>query len=338
MDGHARIALAISRQEPAVPVVYVDLDEDEERLILAALDPLAAMAGTDTAQLEALLGEISVPEGALAEMLAQLAPAPKAGLTDPDATPDVPDEPYVQRGELYALGEHRLLCGDATSAEDVALLLAGAEPALMVTDPPYGVDYDPAWRAAAGVNRNRGKLGKVSNDERADWREAWALFSGDVAYVWHGGLRADVVAESIAACGYEIRSQIIWAKDRFALSRGSYHWQHEPCWYAVRRGGKAHWIGDRSQSTVWSIPARDDAGHGHGTQKPVECMERPLRNHAGDVYDPFLGSGTTLIAAERLGRRCYAMELEPRYAQVAIERWEAFTGGKATRAAQSERP
>ena len=135
---------------------------------------------------------------------------------------------------------------------------------------------------------------------------------------------------SLEAAGFEIRAQIVWAKDRMALSRGDYHWQHEPCWYAVKRGGKGHRTDDRTQSTLWQIPARDDDGHGHGTQKPVECMERPLRNHEGDaVFEPFAGSGTTLIAAERLGRRCFAMEIEPRYVDVIVQRWQEFTGKRA---------
>jgi DNA modification methylase len=204
----------------------------------------------------------------------------------------------------------------------------------MVTDPPYGVDYDPGWRARVGVNLNTKKLGTVTNDDRADWTDAWRLFPGDVAYVWHAGLRASLVQESLERAGFIPRAQIVWAKDRLALSRGDYHWQHEPCWYAVRDGGTGHRTDDRTQSTLWSIPARDDAGHGHGTQKPVECMRRPMQNHVpSDVYDPFAGSGTTLMAAEQLGRRCVAIEIEPRYVQVAIDRWEAFTGGTAVKVA-----
>jgi len=127
-----------------------------------------------------------------------------------------------------------------------------------------------------------------------------------------------------------MRAQIIWAKDRLALSRGDYHWQHEPCWYAIRQDGTGHRTDDRSQSTLWTIPARDDDGHGHGTQKPVECMRRPMQNHFAEaVYDPFAGSGTTLIAAEQLGRCGYAIEIEPTYVQIAIDRWEAFTGRTA---------
>jgi DNA modification methylase len=260
------------------------------------------------------------------------------GLTDPDEVPPVPEVPVTQPGDLIVLGNHRLLCGDATVATDVERLLAGLKPILMVTDPPYGVEYDPKWRAEAGVNKNKAKMGTVANDDRADWREAWALFPGDVAYVWHDGKMAREVQNSIEACGFEIRSQIIWAKDRFALSRGHYHWQHEPCWYACRGGG--HWSGDRSQSTLWSIKSRDDGGHGHGTQKPVECMKRPIENNSSpgqSVYDPFLGSGTTIIAAEMMGRVCYGLEIDPRYCDVIVQRWENFTGKKAERVPRGDR-
>jgi hypothetical protein len=127
----------------------------------------------------------------------------------------------------------------------VERLLAGVKPHLMITAPPYGVNYDPAWRKRAGVNLNTRKLGKVANDDRADWREAWMLFPGSVAYVWHAGRHTSEVQQSLEASGFDMRAQIIWAKDRFALSRGHYHWQHEPCWYAVRGVAAANWSGDR---------------------------------------------------------------------------------------------
>jgi DNA modification methylase len=193
--------------------------------------------------------------------------------------------------------------------------------------------HDPAWRKRAGVNLNARKLGKVANDDRADWREAWALFPGSVAYVWHAGRHTSEVQQSLEASGFDMRSQIIWAKDRFALSRGHYHWQHEPCWYAVRGTAGTNWSGDRKQSTLWNIKSRDDDGHGHGTQKPVECMRRPIENNSSPgqaVYEPFSGSGTTIIAAEMTGRSCYAIEIDPAYVDVALLRWQAFTGLKAT--------
>jgi DNA modification methylase len=259
------------------------------------------------------------------------------GLTDPDDIPAERATPII-RGDLFELGRHRLLCGDSTAPTDVARLLGDVTPLLMTTDPPYGVEYDPAWRAEAGVNRNPKKLGKVANDDNADWRTAWALFPGIIAYVWHAGLKASIVEASLTLNGFELRSQIIWAKERLALSRGDYHWQHEPCWYAVRAGQRGRRTNDRSQTTLWMIPSREDAGHGHGTQKPVECMARPMRNHdAAEVYEPFSGSGTSLIAAEQLGRRCFAIEIEPQYVQVAIDRWEAFTGQQAIKVGEAVR-
>jgi len=175
------------------------------------------------------------------------------------------------------------------------------------------------------------RTGRVENDDRADWREAWALLPGEVAYVWHGALHAATVAESLAACGFEIRSQIVWAKDRLVLSRGHYHWQHEPCWYAVR--GTGHWTGDRKQTTLWQIAGGgQDAETVHGTQKPVECMRRPIENNSSPgqaVYEPFCGSGTTIVAAEMSGRCCHAVELSPAYVDVAVLRWRAFAGQEA---------
>lgn len=254
------------------------------------------------------------------------------GETDPDEVPGVEAVAVSRPGDIWVLGNHRIICGDSTDSTVVEAPLDGERPHLMVTDPPYGVEYDPSWRAKAGVNKNKGKMGKVLNDDRADWREAWELFPGDVAYVWHASMFTREVLNSLEACSLHHRSMIIWVKDRFTLGRGDYHWQHEPCWYVVREGKAGHYAGGRSQSTTWNIPARDDSGVGHGTQKPVECMKRPIENNSepGDaVYEPFSGSGTTIIAAEMTGRRCFAIELNPAYVDVAVRRWQAFTGQSA---------
>lgn len=299
-------------------------------LLRAELDALEDLVGID------FLADVGFAPEDLEDLLPPLTAAAIGGLSDPDDLPEATEKVISCRGDLWQLGEHRLVCGDATDAEVVRQLLVGETPNLMVTDPPYGVDYDPTWRAKAGVNRNSRKLGRVQNDDRADWRVAWALFPGDVAYVWHGALHARTVEESLAVTGFEIRSQIIWAKERFALSRGHYHWRHEPCFYAVRKGGNASWQGDRSQSTVWSIPSREDAGHGHGTQKPVECMRRAIENSSAvddAIYDPFVGSGTTLVAAEMVRRRAYTIELAPAYVDIALRRWSAFTGREVVLAA-----
>ncbi len=265
----------------------------------------------------------------------------KTGLTEENAVVE-PGPTDIVRGELFVLGRHRLLCGDATSAGDVSRLLDGATPMLMTTDPPYGVAYDPSWRHRVSPTQ-RTAVGRVMNDDRAEWTGAWQLFPGAIVYVWHAALKAPTVAADLEAAGFTIRSQIIWVKQHFALSRGDYHWGHEPAWYAVR--GKGQWRGDRRQTTVWEVPnlnpmggtrAADNPTTGHSTQKPVRLFEIPLLNHTapGDaMYDPFSGSGTAIIAAEKLGRSCYAMELDPKYVQVAVTRWEAFTGRKADRRA-----
>jgi DNA modification methylase len=260
----------------------------------------------------------------------------RSGKTDPDAVPPL-RQTAIRRGDLFVLGAHRLLCGDATDAADVARLLAGATPRLTSTDAPYGVNYDPSWRAAVDGSDHHA-LGRVTNDDRADWGEAFALSPSDVIYAWHGGLHADTVAGALKRCGFELRAQVIWVKPHFVLSRGDLHWQHEPCWYAVRKGRSSNWLGDRTQSTVWEVAhlnpiGGDRAGAntptGHATQKPVALFERPLLHHTvpGEaVYEPFAGSGSCLIAAEKTGRRCYAMEIHPVYVQVILDRWSAFTG------------
>jgi DNA modification methylase len=265
------------------------------------------------------------------ELAAALAPGVSSGLTDENEVPELSETAVSRSGDIWCLGPHRVACGDSTDMAVVEPLFGTVQPHLMVTDPPYGVDYEPAWRHRAGVNRS-GRLGKVRNDERADWQAAWALFPGSIAYVWHGALHASTVAESLTRQGFGIRAQIIWAKERLVIGRGDYHWQHEPCWYAVRK--KGNWTGDRKQTTLWTIPSGgQDTETPHGTQKPVECMRRPLLNNSDRgqaVYDPFLGSGTTLIAAETTARVCLAVELSPLYVDVAVRRWQPFTGAKAT--------
>jgi DNA modification methylase len=341
--GHARVLAAKQLGLTEVPVVVAtEWNDEQKRAYVIADNKLALNAGWDEGLLTLELGDLKDAGFDLGltgfdatEVDELFAKANlKRGLTDENAVPELPAVPFTQPGDVWILGRHRLVCGDCTIAADVSKALDGAKPMLMVTDPPYGVNYDPEWRARAGVNLNAGKLGHVDNDDRADWREAWALFPGDVAYVWHAGRHAGVVEASLAAAGFEIRAQIIWVKDRFALSRGDYHWQHEPCWYAVRKGRKGRWQGNRSQSTRWDIAARDDSGHGHGTQKPVEAMLRPMLNNsvAGQaVYEPFCGSGTSLVAAEMSGRQCLAIELNPAYVDVAVQRWEDFSGEKAHR-------
>jgi DNA modification methylase len=336
--GHGRVMAARQLGLTRVPVIELaHLTEAQKRAYILADNRLAEEAGWDKDLLAievADLAALGVDLDGIGFDAREVDALLKRGEAnaEEERIPDVPAVPLSRAGDLWQLGAHRLLCGDATKAADVARLLGGVHPHLMVTDPPYGVVYDPEWRKRAGLSETK-RTGKVLNDHRADWREAWALFPGEVAYVWHGALHATTVAESLMACGFEMRAQIIWAKERLVLSRGDYHWQHEPCWYAVRKKGRGHWSGDRSQTTLWSIPSRDqDATTIHGTQKPVDCMRRPILNNSSvgqAIYEPFSGSGTTLIAAEATGRSCLAMELDPAYVDVAVLRWQAFTGQEA---------
>ena len=323
--GHARLKAALKLNLLQVPVDFQDFEnEADEYAHLIADNRIAELADADNtliAELIAELDEIGIDEGN----------------DDADVNEDLSDELKekwgVKQGQIWKLGDHKIICGDSTSDEVVDELTRGEIPNLMVTDPPYGVNYDANWRNETlredGTPVGGRAIGKVSNDDNADWSEAWKLFEGDVAYVYHAGNKAHIVAESLYKSGFEIRAQIIWNKNNFAIGRGDYHPKHEPCWYAVKKGRKGNWQGDRKQSTVWDIPKPQKSETGHSTQKPVECMARPIRNNSspGDlVYEPFSGSGTTIIACENLKRACRAIELNPGYVAIAIERWHVATG------------
>ena len=336
IDGELRKHHLIKQYGPntEIEVNVTDFDEREANIALATHDPLSGLATQDLSssieliddsELAALMGEIldvKTVEDSINEEA-----EPKVELAD-----ELQEKWNVQSGQLWAIegeSKHRLVCGDSTSKETVARLLRNANPRLMVTDPPYGVNYDPAWREGSDLGVGDRSTGKVENDDKASWIEAYQMFGGDVAYVWHASLFTNVVADEIDLCGFERRCLIIWAKQHFAMSQGHYHWQHEPCWYAVRKGRSANWTGDRKQTSLWEIANNNAFGGdgetkwGHGTQKPIECMARPIRNHTrpGEaVYDPFLGSGTTMAAAEQLKRSCYGLELSERYCAVILER------------------
>jgi len=336
--GHGRLAAARLLGLAEVPVMPLrGLSEVQRRQLMLADNRIALNAGWDAEMLNLELKELSIMGADLAalgftaqELAAALNPGGE-GLTDENEVPAVAETAVTLAGDIWCLGPHRVACGDSTDASAVKALLGSVVPMLMVTDPPYGVEYDPEWRHRAGVNKSS-RIGQVRNDERADWSAAWALFPGTIAYVWHGALHATTVAESLTRQGFTIRAQIIWAKERLVIGRGDYHWQHEPCWYAVRT--KGNWTGDRKQTTLWTVPSGgQDTETIHGTQKPVECMRRPMLNNTNPgqaVYEPFLGSGTTLIAAQTSGRTCFAIELDPLYVDVAIKRWQAFIGAQAT--------
>jgi DNA modification methylase len=341
--GHGRVLAAHKLGITDVPVMIARGWTDAQKQAYTLADNQIALHGTW--DLELLKVELADLRGQAVDLsllgfsdddVARVI-GTKAGLTDPDEVPETPEVPRTIMGDVWLLGEHRLVCGDATSETDVSLCLAGVRPHLMVTDPPYGVEYDPDWRSS--LDQWNRATNPILNDERGDWREAWLLFTGNVAYVWHAGTHGNIMQESLAIAGFVIRSQIIWVKPHFAISRGDYHVQHEPCFYAVRKQHTGHWNGDRKQSTVWEaanntfqggkLPPEDQRSGKHSTQKPVECMRRPIENNSSPgqaVYDPFVGSGTTIIAAEMTGRRCHAIEISPAYCDVAVVRWQQFTG------------
>lgn len=344
--GHGRVLGARKLGLAEVPCIRLaHLTEAQRRAYVIADNKLALNAGWDDEMLALELRDLQsmdfdlsltgFEDDDIAALLAGLDATPE-GETDADAVPDPQAEVVTQPGDVWVMGKHRLMCGDSTNAADVAALLVGCVPHLMVTDPPYGIEYDADWRnnalRANGMPIAARAVGKVLNDDQADWRETWALFPGEVAYVWHAGNKANIVADSLLACGFEIRAQVIWAKSNLVIGRGHYHPKHEPCWYAVKKGCTGHWNGDRKQTTLWEIDKPQKSETGHSTQKPIECMRRPIENNSrpGDaVYEPFSGSGTTIIAAEQTGRRCYAMELSPQYVDVAVRRWQQFTGKTA---------
>jgi len=273
-----------------------------------------------------------------------------------DDVPPVPEFPVTRPDDLWLLGPHRVLCGDATSPEAVARLLGTCKPFLMVTDPPYGIELDSEWRDRAGLNgcgpaepsymkhRTTGHTEtSISGDTRADWSEAFALVpSLQIAYVWHASLYTREVLDGLLRIGFLHHQQIIWDKQRTVLTRTHYWFQHEPCWYCRKKN--APWYGRAGEnSTIWACPSPKfimggskedgDEKQDHPTQKPVELMRRPLLNHTKrgeSVYEPFLGSGTTLAAAELTERVCYSIELDPKYVDVAIQRWQGLTGRQAT--------
>jgi DNA modification methylase len=348
VDGHLRLKAAEKLGMKEVPVILCDewteaqvkafrlmvnrsvtwADWDEELLALEigelkAIDFDLSLTGFEPVEIDEFLFGEEKDDGREQEV------------------PALPEQAITQPGDLWMCGEHRVLCGDATSTEVVGSLLGSTKPAVMVTDPPYGVDYDPIWREQAGLGRQR-QTGTVANDQQVDWSAAYGLFPGDVAYVWHAGVHAAEVAANLESAGFCIRAQIIWGKQHFALSRGDYHWQHEPLWYAVRKGKSSNWCGDRTQSTLWQVAnlnpfgGSDEEPTGHGTQKPVELMRRPILNNSvrGDIiYDPFLGSGTTLVAAHSTERICFGLDIDPRYIDVAVQRWQKLTGQVAVLAA-----
>lgn len=344
VGGHQRIKALAELGHAEAQVIVGNWSEEEERQLNLTLNN-PHVAGDWSDGLKDVLKSLQNTEALAVLRLDALAELSLPANTEVDAEPQIDraeelrKEWGVEVGQLWELGGHRLLCGDCTKQEDVDRVMGGGRAELMVTDPPYGVNLDQSWRDKALGDKAMGPGNRnvVPNDDRSDWSDAWKLFPGDVVYVWHASKVSDVVMTSLRSASFEICQQLIWNKSVMVMGRSDYHFKHEPCWYAVRRGRPHRWIGDRKQTTVIEAKSPNHIMSGsteektaHPTQKPVECMSSLIRNHSGDVYEPFNGSGTTIIACEQLGRKCCAIEIDPGYVAVALQRFKDATGRSPT--------
>jgi DNA modification methylase len=355
--GHTRLKAAIEIGRKTFPVLVVpSLVGADFRGYNIADNQTASLAEWDNEGLAAALRELADEDfdleclgfdgNELQELLAQTDGS--QGRTDADEIPDPPDKPVTKTGDLWLLGDHRLLCGDATKAEDVNRVMGGEKAGLINTDPPYGVDYSKTKDGIPrpGFKNHQEKWGDIKNDGlegprlqtflEAVFRAALPHLNRAAWYLWHAYLtQGFFAAAAAAAADVLLHRQIIWVKPGFVLTRsGMYHWAHEPCFYGWVRGQQPAWLGDKSQRSVWELGRDEDHGQYHPTQKPVALFEIPMENHLhiGEVcYEPFSGSGSQFIAAEQLGRKCYGIEIEPRYVDVCCERFFRFSGKEPVR-------
>jgi DNA modification methylase len=344
--GHGRREAAIKANLTEMPVVYQEFtDEKAEYAFIQADNAIALWAELDLSGINDDIADLG-PDFDI-DLLGiknfEIDVADKDFEADEDEVPEARPEPKVVQGEVYILGNHRLMCGDSTIQTDYDQLMIGETPLLMVTDPPYGVKLDQSWRDKALGDKalGKGNANLVSNDDRADWYDVWAISNAQIAYVWHASAFTDVVMDSLRRAGFEVKQQIIWNKSVMVMGRQAYHWKHEPCWYAVRKGADQNWVGDRKQVTVWDAAppthimggSKEDKTE-HPTQKPILVYEIPIENHTRKndlMYEPFSGSGSAFIAGEKHGRRVYGMELDPIYCGIILDRWQKFTGKTAHR-------
>jgi DNA modification methylase len=360
VDGHARIEEAMRQGAAMIPVTYVELTEAEEKLALAVLDPITEMAHRDEEALKALLADVNTEDAGLQALLDEMAGEDSgvSGLKDGADENDVPEppvNPITKAGDLWLLGKHRLFCGDSTKAEDVAKLMGKERAGLMNTDPPYGINYTNTDRP--GVKKSSATPA-IANDDLADAKlQAFlesafkvavgsALRSDAAWYMWHAHLTQGffaAAAAAAAAANVILHRQIIWVKPVLLLTRGQYHWKHEPCFMGWVKGNEppdyGAGAGERNQTTIWEIDSvnRDDRKEfNHSSPKPVGLFEIPIIKHLKPsevAFEPFAGSGPQFIAAEKHDRRCFGLEIEPRYCDVIVQRWENMTGKKAKRQA-----
>ena len=346
VDGHLRLKAAIKLGLPTIPVVLADELSDTQIRAFRLLanrsatwadwdDELLRLELDDLTDAQYDLGLTGFDADELADLLAGDEPT-HGGATDEDDVPEALQTPVSRPGDVWVLGPHRLLCGDSTQAESYERLLEDEQVDMVFTDPPYNVNY-----ANTPKDRLRGKDRAILNDNLGNGFEQFLTDALSLAlvrcngavYVAMSSSELDTLQSAFRAAGGKWSTFIIWAKNTFTLGRADYQRQYEPILYGWREGATRHWCGDRDQGDVWQIkkPHKNDL---HPTMKPVELVERAIRNSSrpGDtVLDCFGGSGTTLIAAEKTGRRARLMELDPKYADVIVRRWEDWTGKQAVR-------
>ena len=365
--GHTRLLAARHLGHDAVPVhVARDLSPAQVKAYRIA-DNRAAQENTwdagllslEVADLKAMAADLDALGLEPDELAAALAPAPVEGRTDPDAVPAAPPEPTTKPGDLWVLGQHRILCGDSTKAEDVLRLMAGERAVLMATDPPYLVDYHGGGHPAAAVNPITGLRDKDWDHSLATHDKHWddyvdpetsvqfyvdflqvalehALIERVPVYQWHGIMRTDIVMAAWRKVGLLSHQILIWHKSRPVLTHAHYMWDFEPFMYGWPTGKMPKRRPPGEARAVWDVAQRegieDGLGSVHPTMKPVELQRRCIAYHTAKhalLYEPFSGSGTCIMAATVTGRRCYAIEISPAFVDVAVTRWEAFTGSKA---------
>jgi len=344
--GHGRVLAARKLNMDKVPAVIITgLDERKRRALIIADNKLALNAGWDEEALRVELQDLAADYGEmmgfsqdeLEELLVDATPV--NGLTDEDAVPEVPANPVTKLGDIWLLGKHRLLCGDSTSMDDLAKLCDGQAVDMWLTDPPYNLAVQGGDRG--DPNRTNGL--KIQNDSMADdefrqfLRDAYTAANsvmkpGAVFYIWHADSEGYNFRGAAQDAGWKVRQCLIWKKSSLVMGRQDYHWKHDPCLYGWKEGAGHLWATDRKQTTILEFDRPTRNGE-HPTMKPVALFEYQMLNNTkgGDiVLDSFGGSGTTLIAAEKNGRHSRLMELDPKYCDVIVKRWQEFTGKEAT--------
>jgi len=337
--GNGTLAAATALGWESINVVQTDLQGSEATAYAIADNRTAELAEWDESVLAASLSSLAdVDETWLSDLqfsekeLAELVASTQEQEIIEDEVPDLTTDPVTQTGDLWILGEHRLLCGDSTEAKEVGRLMNGKKADLWLTDPPYNVAYTGKTSAALTIEND-----SMSDDDFRKFlikcfREAFeALKPGASFYIWHADSEGHNFRGAVHECEQTVRQCLIWAKNTMVMGRQDYQWKHEPCLYGWKKGASHGWYTDRKQTTVLEFerPTRSES---HPTMKPVDLFAYQIGNSTapqGLVFDSFLGSGTTLIAAEQLGRTCFGMELSPQYCDVIVERWEKLTGKKA---------